>query len=451
MAKKRDRIINTQPFITDDASVASSRKRSKVPKTHQQQEKLIEAGISSKIMKVALAQQKEIADEENAERNPSGAVFAAAAAKTAEEEQRILEEEDEKDDDIDAFDGNFEEDDSYHQEEINEDDEKLFELFFVKDAPRQRTLADIIIKKIKDNDADLAEEERPDPELDPKVTKLYKGVAKIMSEYTIGKMPKAFVLITKMERWEDVLYLTEPEKWSPNAMYQATRIFAHHLKNSQIQRFYSYVLLPRVREDIRKNKRLHFALYQALKKSLYKPSAFNKGILFPLCKSGTCSLREAVIIGSILEKCSIPMLHSCVALLNLAEMEYCGTTSYFIKTLLEKKYCMPYRVLDALVAHFMRFVDEIRVMPVIWHQSLLTFVQRYKYELLKEDKEHFQTLLKRQRHHLVTPEILRELQGSRNRGEKEDDPMLTNSSVTTINNPIKEDRFDIPEVPMEED
>lgn len=75
---------------------------------------LIEAGISSKIMKVALAQQKEIADEENAERNPSGAVFAAAAAKTAEEEQRILEE-DEKDDDIDAFDGNFEEDDSYHQ------------------------------------------------------------------------------------------------------------------------------------------------------------------------------------------------------------------------------------------------------------------------------------------------------------------------------------------------
>lgn len=73
---------------------------------------LIEAGISSKIMKVALAQQKEIADEENAERNPSGAVFAAAAAKTAEEEQIILEED--EDDDIDAFDGNFE-DDSYHQ------------------------------------------------------------------------------------------------------------------------------------------------------------------------------------------------------------------------------------------------------------------------------------------------------------------------------------------------
>lgn len=88
---------------------------------------MIEAGISSKIMKVALAQQKEIVDEENSERNPNGAVFAAAAAKTAEEEQRILEE-DEKDDDIDAFDGNFEEDDSYHQ--VSESTFTLF-IFFL--------------------------------------------------------------------------------------------------------------------------------------------------------------------------------------------------------------------------------------------------------------------------------------------------------------------------------
>lgn len=131
MAKKRDRIVNTQPFISDDASVASSRKRSKVPKTHQKQEKvsqnlhafifqiqafrmfqlidfwgflqLIEAGMSSKIMKQALAQQKEVADEENAERNPSSAAFAVAGAATAVEEQRVLEEED----DIDEFDGTF--------------------------------------------------------------------------------------------------------------------------------------------------------------------------------------------------------------------------------------------------------------------------------------------------------------------------------------------------------
>ena len=87
-----------------------------------------------------------------------------------------------------------------------------------------------------------------------------------------------------MKLWEDVLYLTEPDKWSPNAMYQATRIFASNLGVKKAERFYRLVLLPRVRDDIRKNKRLHFALYQSLKKSLYKPAAFFKGVLFPLCE-----------------------------------------------------------------------------------------------------------------------------------------------------------------------
>lgn len=65
---------------------------------------LIDAGMSSKIMKEALAQQKEIADEENAEKNPNIAAFAVAAAVAAGEEQRVREQED----DIDDFDGKFE-------------------------------------------------------------------------------------------------------------------------------------------------------------------------------------------------------------------------------------------------------------------------------------------------------------------------------------------------------
>lgn len=51
--------------------------------------------------------------------------------------------------------------------------------------------------------------------------------------------------------------------------------------------------------------------------------------------------------------------------------------SYFMKLLMDKKYALPYRVLDSVVAHFVRFVDDERDLPVIWHQSLLTFIQRY--------------------------------------------------------------------------
>jgi len=38
------------------------------------------------------------------------------------------------------------------------------------------------------------------------------------------------------------------------------------------------------------------------------------------CSPRTCSLREAVIIGSVLQKVSIPVLHSSVALMRIAEM-----------------------------------------------------------------------------------------------------------------------------------
>ncbi|PPR88850.1 hypothetical protein GOBAR_AA31835 [Gossypium barbadense] len=95
-----------------------------------------------------------------------------------------------------------------------------------------------------------------------------------------------------MQLWEDVLYLTEPEQWSPNAMFQDTRIFASNLGAKKAEHFYRLVLLRCIRDDVQKNKRLHFALYQSLKKALYKPAAFNKGILFPLCKVTPEIIRE---------------------------------------------------------------------------------------------------------------------------------------------------------------
>lgn len=60
-------------------------------------------------------------------------------------------------------------------------------------------------------------------------------------------------------------------------MYEGTRTFASNLKDKMAQRFYNLVLLPRIRDDLAEYKRLNFHLYQALRKSLYKPGAFMKG------------------------------------------------------------------------------------------------------------------------------------------------------------------------------
>jgi essential nuclear protein 1 len=203
--------------------------------------------------------------------------------------------------------------------------------------------------------------------------------------------------------------LTSPDDWTPHAVYAATKIFASNLNNAMAQRFYNLVLLPRVRDDIDQNKKLNYHLYSAVKKAIFKPAAFNRGILLPLAESQNCTLREGLIMSSVLEKISIPVLHAAAALQRLAEMEYTPANSIFIRTLLSKKYALPHKTLAALADHFVAFQHEKYELPVLWHQSLLVFVQRYKHEFTEEAVEAIKGLLRVQQHHTVTDEIRREL------------------------------------------
>ena len=65
---------------------------------------------------------------------------------------------------------------------------------------------------------------------------------------------------------------------------KATRVFASNMSEGLVQRFYNIYLLPRLRDDIEFYKKLNFHMMQCLKKALYKPAAFFKGILLPLLR-----------------------------------------------------------------------------------------------------------------------------------------------------------------------
>eukprot|EP00246_Nothoceros_aenigmaticus_P017629 TRINITY_DN8794_c0_g1_i1.p1 TRINITY_DN8794_c0_g1~~TRINITY_DN8794_c0_g1_i1.p1 ORF type:complete len:474 (-),score=93.88 TRINITY_DN8794_c0_g1_i1:128-1549(-) len=417
----------------------------------QQSEEFVSSRITSRILQEARRQQLE---EEN-ERDEEAGIAAKRRPFLDVVDKHNLDTDTESEEE-----GGLSDTQSQYEdiEDVNEEDERILSMFMSKDAVPQRTLSDIIMDRIRQKNAELGDiaesgELRAVPGVDDKVLEVYRGVAKILSRYTTGKIPKAFKVLPSLSNWEELLWMTEPENWSPNAIYQATRLFASNLNARMAERFYNLVLLPRLRADIRTHKRLHFALYQALKKAIYKPSAFFKGILLSLCDSGTCVLREAVIIGSVLQKMTVPVLHSSVALMKIAQMQYSGMNSYFIKLFVDKKYALPYRVLDALVAHFVRFAGDERVLPVIWHQSLLSFVQRYKHELNEKDRCDLQNLLKGQRHYLVTPEIEREIRHGRVRGQKQGDVAISQAPFTTVMAKADEDVWNLPEVPigMDED
>jgi len=64
-----------------------------------------------------------------------------------------------------------------------------------------------------------------------------------------------------------------------------------------------------------------------------------------------------------------------------------------------------------------RFQTDRRSLPVLWHQSLLTFAQRYKDSISSEQRDALMALLRVQRHPQITDEIRRELTSAKCRDE----------------------------------
>jgi essential nuclear protein 1 len=60
-------------------------------------------------------------------------------------------------------------------------------------------------------------------------------------------------------------------------------------------------------------------------------------------------------------------------------------------------------------------------LPVLWHQSLLTFAQRYKSDISSEQKEALGELLKTHSHPEITKEIRRELASAQCRDIENED------------------------------
>ncbi|KAF8076006.1 Bystin-domain-containing protein [Lyophyllum atratum] len=334
-------------------------------------------------------------------------------------------------------------DDEFYDAEDGEEVEKIFEIdagdmdtldaLLPANAGERRTLADIIFSKIQEGESGTAnviqkaqqDREKPDPALglDPKVVEAYSKLGMFLHKYKSGALPKVFKVIPSLPAWARMLALTSPENWSPHACRAATRIFISNMKPPQAQLFLSVVLLDAIREDIQMNKKLNPQYYESLKRALYKPGAFFKGIIFPMLDQGS-SLKEAAIVASVLSRTKIPVLHASAALLRIAEMDYSGPNSLFIRVLVDKKFELPYKVLDALVFHFIRLSNSYKAktrgdadkLPVLWHQSLLVFAQRYASDLTPDQKDALLDVIRATPHPQISAEIRRELVTSVVRG-----------------------------------
>ncbi|KAJ5819637.1 hypothetical protein N7474_005228 [Penicillium riverlandense] len=430
-------------------------------------ERYIDAKMSRKILQIG----QDLADEDAAEQKAMGSI--EPKVNTAFDFDSRFDDEEPMSDNEDKFGDEEWIDEEVEDVEVDPNDLDMFNKFmpgheedpiFHPQEPgaggQTTNLADLILEKIAEHEAKQSGQGGPFiqggglPEdavqIPAKAVEVYEKVGMILSRYKSGPLPKPFKILPTVPNWPTLLDITRPESWTPNAVYAATRIFISS-KPAVAQEFISTVLLDRVRDEIHETKKLNVHTYNSLRKALYKPACFFKGLLFPLVSSGTCTLRDAHIVSSVIARVSIPVLHSAAALLRMCDLaaeqslrslESTGAVNVFIRVFLEKKYALPYKVIDALVFHFLRFraADEDTMtdgptglnskaykLPVLWHQSLLVFAQRYRNDITEDQREALLDLLLVRGHKDIGPEVRRELLAGRGRGVVVPDPEKQNA------------------------
>lgn len=433
------------PLLKDlDAAEGHLRKvkHKKSTKAEQDDEdaEFVDDKASRRILQLAREQQDEIADDEEKQQ---------ATLKNSMARFNVNYEDAENDDDAnlnqDISDFEPDQDAQVEEEEevlvqVDEEDAAMFDQYFKQSKDFNSfggnyNLADKILASIREKeienegavDGDQSDHDNLERApvrgegvaLPEKVIRAYTAVGTILKTWTHGKLPKLFKVLPSLNNWQDVMYVTNPEEWSPHAVYEATKLFVSNMGAPEAQQFVNLVLLERFRENIETSTdhTLNYHIYRALKKSLYKPSAFFKGFLFPLVESG-CNVREATIAASVLAKISVPVLHSSAALSYLLRLPFSPATTVFIKVLLEKKYALPYQTVDECVYYFMRFrvlddgsnnEDATRLLPVVWHKAFLSFAQRYKNDITQDQRDFLLETVRQRGHNGIGPEIRREL------------------------------------------
>lgn len=417
-------------ITTSDGILRTSSKLAKARKIESEApEGFLDASTSRKILQLAKEQQEEL-ESEQVIPNDSRSFALTLRDQVMENEEPMGGSDEEYSD--------FEEEGYLEEEEIeiDEKDQALFENYFKGESTGNSiNLADRILAKIKEKEL-LKEQKISDSNnmdavcLPPKVIAAYEKIGQILSTYKHGKLPKLFKILPTLKNWEQVLYVTNPESWTPHATYEATKLFVSNLQAHEAQKFIEKVLLEKFRISIEdsENHSLDYHIYRALKKAMYKPGAFFKGFLLPLVDDH-CTVREATITASVLSKVSVPVLHSSVALSQLVSRDFRPATMVFIRVLIEKKYALPYQTLDEVVFYFMRFRkavqeqngepfnDNMPTLPVVWHKAFLAFAQRYKNDITDDQRDFLLETVRQRFHHAIGSEIRRELLAGQSRIE----------------------------------
>ncbi|CAN7999070.1 unnamed protein product, partial [Ixodes hexagonus] len=182
-------------------NVKAAKLRSKVRNRKDEDETYVDDKLTRRILDQARKQQEDLEEEHGLGPGSVAKEKKAPQVKLKVQAPGADSSDDEELDDVP-------EGDSYYETiEVDEADEKALEMFMSENKEARRTLADIIMEKLKEHETEIQSRYSDAgsiqmADLDPKVVEMFRGVKKVLSRYRSGKLPKAFKIIPALSNWE---------------------------------------------------------------------------------------------------------------------------------------------------------------------------------------------------------------------------------------------------------
>ncbi|KAH0574509.1 Bystin [Spironucleus salmonicida] len=237
------------------------------------------------------------------------------------------------------------------------------------------------------------------------LTPVFQQLSIVFRDYRSGSLPKLMRSLPSSNLWLQLMKLTNPLEWSPNATKELTRLFISMLPEKEAFFYIKDLLMPRVRQDLLLKQKLSLQVFESLVKSTYKPLAFLKGCVLEVIQADdSAGLVRAV--GSVIKRCSLPRMSVISFIQVLTEADPNGASLAFLATLLSKNYSLTPQNLDSVFNYIMKYTGAIT--NLVFYDLILIFVKSYGNSLSGEQQVTLYEKMKQFKHQGgISEEILR--------------------------------------------
>jgi essential nuclear protein 1 len=117
---------------------------------------------------------------------------------------------------------------------------------------------------------------------------------------------------------------------------------------------------------------IFFALQEGMKAH---SGFFMNGFVYPLCDSNSCTVQEAMILASVIEKTKMLTISPGLAIMHIADLPMTLPLCILVLALFKKDMFITQRITTNTASKYFCAHENDAMLPLVWYQALLPFIK----------------------------------------------------------------------------